>query len=110
MHFVARSPLVIGLFEVARRVTAFAVSKPCKEALYTVVSREKKYAAKTVIDTFVYRFGGMIGALSYSYLAEYRIDNVPTSVEKVLQFLIITCWFIASARLTSLRTLKLKLE
>jgi AAA family ATP:ADP antiporter len=38
--------------------------KPAREVLFTVVSREEKYSAKSFIDTFVYRTGDAIGALS----------------------------------------------
>jgi AAA family ATP:ADP antiporter len=44
-------------FGVARRVGEFAVSKPAREALFTVVPREERYKAKNFIDTVVYRGG-----------------------------------------------------
>jgi ATP:ADP antiporter, AAA family len=44
-------------FGVARRVGEFAVSKPAREALFTVVPREDRYKAKNFIDTVVYRGG-----------------------------------------------------
>jgi AAA family ATP:ADP antiporter len=46
--------LVVG---VARRAGEFAISKPVREALYTVVTREERYKAKGFIDTVVYRGG-----------------------------------------------------
>jgi AAA family ATP:ADP antiporter len=45
------------IFGVARRVGEFAVSKPAREALFTVVPREERYKAKNFIDTVVYRGG-----------------------------------------------------
>jgi AAA family ATP:ADP antiporter len=44
-------------FGVARRVGEFAISKPAREALFTVVPREDRYKAKNFIDTVVYRGG-----------------------------------------------------
>jgi AAA family ATP:ADP antiporter len=44
-------------FGVTRRVGEFAISKPAREALYTVVPREERYKAKNFIDTVVYRGG-----------------------------------------------------
>ena len=44
-------------FGVARRVGEFAVSKPAREALFTIVPREDRYKAKNFIDTVVYRGG-----------------------------------------------------
>ncbi len=46
--------LVVG---VTRRAGEFAISKPVREALYTVVPREERYKAKSFIDTVVYRGG-----------------------------------------------------
>jgi ATP:ADP antiporter, AAA family len=45
------------LFTVMRRVGEYAVSKPAREVLFTVVSREEKYKAKNFIDTAVSRGG-----------------------------------------------------
>jgi AAA family ATP:ADP antiporter len=45
------------VFGVTRRVGEFAISKPVREALYTVVPREDRYKAKGFIDTVVYRGG-----------------------------------------------------
>jgi AAA family ATP:ADP antiporter len=44
-------------FGVARRVGEFAVSKPARETLFTIVPREERYKAKNFIDTVVYRGG-----------------------------------------------------
>ncbi len=49
-------PLFIG-FTVLRRVGEYAIAKPAREVLFTVVSREEKYKAKNVIDTAVSRGG-----------------------------------------------------
>ena len=48
---------VLIVFGVARRAGEFAISKPMREALFTVVPREEKYKAKNFIDTVVYRGG-----------------------------------------------------
>jgi ATP:ADP antiporter, AAA family len=45
-----------------RRAANFAIARPTRETLFTVVSREDKYKAKNFIDTFVYRTGDQIGA------------------------------------------------
>jgi AAA family ATP:ADP antiporter len=44
-------------FSVLRRVGEYALSKPAREVLFTVVSREEKYKAKNFIDTAVSRAG-----------------------------------------------------
>ncbi len=47
-------PVLIG-FGVLRRAGEFSITKPTRETLFTVVSREEKYQAKNVIDTVVHR-------------------------------------------------------
>lgn len=58
----APNAVVLMLVQVIRRSTEFAVVRPSREVLYTVTSREEKYASKSLIDTFVYRGGDAIGA------------------------------------------------
>ena len=49
--------VVFILFTVVRRVGEYALAKPAREVLFTVVSREEKYKAKHFIDTAVSRGG-----------------------------------------------------
>lgn len=48
---------VFLFFTVVRRVGEYAIAKPAREVLFTVVSREEKYKAKNFIDTAVSRGG-----------------------------------------------------
>jgi AAA family ATP:ADP antiporter len=48
---------VFVFFTVVRRVGEYALAKPAREVLFTVVSREEKYKAKNFIDTAVSRGG-----------------------------------------------------
>ncbi len=43
--------------------------RPAREVLFTVVTRDEKYTAKSLIDTFVYRGGDVIGAWADRALA-----------------------------------------
>ena len=52
---------VLTVFEATRRAGNFALSKPARETLFTVVPRADKYKAKAGIDTFVYRGGDTVG-------------------------------------------------
>ena len=61
--------MVFVVFQVLRRAGEFAVARPAREVLYTVLSREDKYKAKNFIDTFVYRLGDQVGAWSTAGLA-----------------------------------------
>ena len=54
--------LILGGIQVIRRVAEYAVAKPTREMLFTVVDQESKYKAKNVIDTVVYRFGDVSSA------------------------------------------------
>ena len=65
--FIGVSPLlaVLAVFQVLRRAATFAFMRPAREVLFTVLRREDKYKAKSVIDTFAYRVGDQLGAWSY---------------------------------------------
>ncbi len=52
-------PILVG-FQVVRRAGNYAITRPAREILFTVVSRESKYKAKNVIDTLIYRGGDAI--------------------------------------------------
>jgi AAA family ATP:ADP antiporter len=58
---VAVSPvlLVLGAVQVTRRFCEYAIAKPSRDMLFTVVDQQAKYKAKNVIDTVVYRFGDL---------------------------------------------------
>lgn len=56
-------------FSVLRRASNFALTNPAMEVLFTVVSREEKFKAKSFIETFVYRAGDQVAAWGYAGLA-----------------------------------------
>ncbi len=60
---------VLMTFQVLRRAGNFAVARPAREVLFTVVPRGDRYKAKTFIDTVVYRAGDQIGAWTFAPLA-----------------------------------------
>jgi ATP:ADP antiporter, AAA family len=64
---LAAAPAIaaVVVFQVLRRAANFALARPTRELLYTVLAREDKYKAKTFIDTVVYRAGDQIGSWSY---------------------------------------------
>jgi AAA family ATP:ADP antiporter len=57
--------LAVGI---TRRAGEFAISKPVREALYTVVPREERYKAKSFIDTVVYRGGDAFSGWAFGTL------------------------------------------
>ncbi|MBE2321348.1 MFS transporter, partial [Solirubrobacter sp. CPCC 204708] len=54
--------VVLVLLEATNRAVQRGLTRPAREALFTVVSREEKYKAKAFVDTFLYRTGDVIGA------------------------------------------------
>lgn len=54
---LAPIPTTVALAQGLRRAVEFAIVRPAREVLWTVVSREEKYKAKNVIETLVYRGG-----------------------------------------------------
>jgi AAA family ATP:ADP antiporter len=52
---------VFKWFQVARRGLHYAVDRPARESLYTLMGPDEKYKSKSFIDTFVYRAGDMFG-------------------------------------------------
>jgi AAA family ATP:ADP antiporter len=59
---------IIVVFEVLRRSLNFAVNRPCREILFTVVTKEERYKAKNFIDTVIYRGGDAVSSWVYAGL------------------------------------------
>ena len=53
---------VILIFSALHRATRYAISRPSRETLFSVVTPSEKYKAKPVVDVFLYRFGDAAGA------------------------------------------------
>jgi AAA family ATP:ADP antiporter len=62
--------MVLVVVYAVRRVGDYALTRPCRDALYTVVSREEKYKAKSLIDTFVYRGGDATSGSLYQAMTQ----------------------------------------
>ncbi len=61
--------MLVG-FQIVRRVANFAVTRPGREMLFTVVTREQKYKSKNFIDTVVYRGGDAASGWAYAGLSK----------------------------------------
>ena len=59
---IASSFAMLIVFDAFFRAIQRAITRPARETLFTVVSREDKYKSKAVTDTFVYRGGDLLGA------------------------------------------------
>ncbi len=65
---------LLALFQVVRRAGAYALMRPSREVLFTVLRREDKYKVKSVTDTLIYRAGDQLGAWSYEGLAALNLE------------------------------------
>ncbi len=52
---------VMAIFQAVQRATRYAVSRPARETLFSVLTPSEKYKAKTVVDVFLYRGGDVAG-------------------------------------------------
>ena len=71
---------VLVVFEVVRRAGNYALVKPARETLFTLVDRNVRYKAKNFIDTFVYRGGDAVGALVFKLLGILGIGITGTAL------------------------------
>jgi len=61
---------VLAVFQVGRRVGNYAVTRPSREMLFTVLDREARFKAKPVIDVVIYRGGDVLTAWVFTLLAD----------------------------------------
>lgn len=59
--------VLVGVMMV-RRIGEYSITRPSRDTLYTVVTREEKYKAKSLIDTFIYRGGDATSASLHALL------------------------------------------
>jgi ATP:ADP antiporter, AAA family len=79
---VALLPSLVSIvtFQLVRRAGNFAIARPTREILFTVVPREDRYKAKSFIDTAVYRLGDQIGAWSFALLSYLKLGATDISI------------------------------
>ncbi len=53
---------VMMIFQAVHRATRYAVSRPSRETLFSVVPPAEKYKGKPIVDVFLYRGGDLAGA------------------------------------------------
>lgn len=62
--------IVLAVFQVGRRVGNYAITRPSREMLFTVLDREARFKAKPVIDVVIYRGGDVMTAWLFTLLAD----------------------------------------
>ncbi|WP_405030556.1 NTP/NDP exchange transporter [Methylobacterium sp. WCS2018Hpa-22] len=82
---LALSPTITAIvaFQVFRRAGNFAIARPIREVLFTVVPREDRYKAKNFIDTVVYRTGDQIGAWSFQGIGALGLGSTAVAIAAV---------------------------
>jgi ATP:ADP antiporter, AAA family len=73
---IVSSFAVLIVFDAFFRAIQRAITRPARETLFTVVSREDKYKSKAVTDTFVYRGGDLLGAWTEGWLGQLGLGLV----------------------------------
>ncbi|MDH3637022.1 MAG: MFS transporter [Gammaproteobacteria bacterium] len=88
---------VLALVQVTRRVVNYALTRPAREVLYTVVVPEDKYKTKNVTDTLVYRGGDALSAWLYAGLAAVglSIGNILIAALPIALTWMISGWWLA---------------
>lgn len=71
---MAASLALLAVFQIGRRAAAYALMRPSREILFTVLKREDKYKVKSVTDTIGYRTGDQLGSWSYHGLQNLGLD------------------------------------
>ncbi|WP_411824532.1 NTP/NDP exchange transporter [Leptospira sp. 'Mane'] len=71
--------LVIAI-QITRRVGQFALAKPTREVLFTLVSKEDKFKAKNFMDTAVYRLGDQSGAWLHVFFSFAGMNPIQISL------------------------------
>jgi len=60
--------LLLGVFQIGRRVGNYALTRPAREMLFTTLSREARFKTKPIIDVVVYRGGDVMSAWLFTAL------------------------------------------
>ena len=66
-------PMVVLVVAAARKGLHYAVDRPTREVLYTVLGPEEKYKSKSFIDTVVYRSANQEGVRTDHFMAKAGI-------------------------------------
>jgi AAA family ATP:ADP antiporter len=61
---------VLITFQIVRRAADYAIARPAREMLFTVLDRDEKYKSKNFIDTVVFRGGDASSGWIYTVLSK----------------------------------------
>lgn len=69
---LAFAPLlsILLLLQVARQAGNYGITRPAREMLFTVISRESRFKAKPVVDVVIYRGGDAVWSSAFALLTD----------------------------------------
>ena len=86
--------LMVAVF--VRRIGEYAIVRPSRDMLFTVVTPGEKYRAKNLLDTFVYRGGDAIWASAFAGLTALAASNPAVAglagVAGAVVWLVVAIW------------------
>ena len=99
-------------FQLIRRAGNFAIARPTREVLFTVLPREDRYKAKSFIDTVVYRLGDQIGAWSFALLTFLGLGLTEVSIVAAVisAFWLVNSWWLGRRQDILARQQEVRLE
>ena len=80
---------VMAVFQAVHRATRYAISRPSRETLFSVVPPAERYKAKPVVDVFLYRFGDLAGTGIQVVLS--ALGNLALMVGATVPFAAVWC-------------------
>ena len=69
-YWLLPTAAAIFVIQVGRRGVNYAVEKPAREVLYTPLDLATKHKVKFLLDTFAYRLGDLLGAVTQVWLRD----------------------------------------
>lgn len=67
--------ILLSIFDAVRKMLNYAIARPSREILFTVVSKEDKYIAKNFVDTFVYRAGDSMASFAFTGIKNLNLGG-----------------------------------
>ena len=88
------SLVVLVVCQVVYRAARFALAKPARETLFTLVTTEQRYQAKPVLDTLVYRGGDVGNSWFYEGLRDLttRVSALPANLIPAVMLPMAVVW------------------
>jgi AAA family ATP:ADP antiporter len=86
---------VLIAFQILRRAADYAIARPAREMLFTVLTREAKYKSKNFIDTVVFRSGDAASGWVYAALKSLGLGLAglaAAAIPGVILWLVLGLW------------------